>query len=64
MQLNPNEALGLPKGSVRAVLALLIVAPITFLAVTSNIHLSGDQFVGLSSLVLTAYFVQKTNKQA
>jgi hypothetical protein len=57
--LNRNQPLYLPKGSVRAVLALLVIAPVFLLALASNIVLSGDQFVGLVTLVLTAYFVDK-----
>lgn len=59
--LNPNEPLGLPKGSIRSILALVIVAPVAALALTSGIQLSGDQFIGVVTLVLTAYFVDKAN---
>lgn len=54
-----DQPLGLPQGSVRSILALVIVVPVAFLAVTSGIKLSGDQFVGVVTLVLTAYFVDK-----
>lgn len=57
--LNPNEPLWLPRGSIRSILSLLIVIPVVVLALNSGIVLTGDQFVGLVSLVLTAYFVQK-----
>jgi hypothetical protein len=59
MWINKNQPLGLPTGSVRAILALLVVAPIAVLALKSGITLSGDQFVGLASLVLLAYFANK-----
>jgi hypothetical protein len=61
---NNEEALGLPTGSVRAILALLIIAPVTFLALKSGVTLTGDQIVGLASLILTAYFVQKSKTGA
>jgi hypothetical protein len=57
--MNPNQPLWLPKGSVRAILALALVIPVTALALTSGIKLNGDQFVGLVTLILTAYFVDK-----
>lgn len=59
MPWNKNQPLGLPVGSVRAILALLVISPITYLALKSGIVLSGDQFVGLASLVLLAYFAAK-----
>lgn len=57
--LNKNQPLGLPAGSVRAILALLVVSPIAWLALKSGITISADQFVGLASLVLLAYFANK-----
>lgn len=61
--LQTKQALFLPVGSVRAIIALMIVAPITLLAIRSGIVLSGDQYVGLVSLVLTAYFVSSAKKK-
>lgn len=57
--MNPRQPLWMPQGSVRAVLALLIIVPVTVVAVRSNITFSADQLIGLASLVLTAYFVSK-----
>ena len=59
--MNPNQPLWLPKGSVRSLLALVIVVPVAVIALSSGIAISGDQFVGLVTLVLTAYFVDKAN---
>ena len=60
--MNPKEPLWLPRGSVRAVLALLLVAPIAIILLRSNIAFSADQAIGLASLILAAYFVQKAAK--
>jgi len=56
---DPTQALGLPKGSVRAILALIVVVPFLIIALTSGLSITGDQFIGVLSLVLTAYFVQR-----
>jgi hypothetical protein len=56
---NRNQPLGLPTGSVRAILALLIVAPIAAVILRSNITFTSDQVIGLASLVLSAYFIVK-----
>ena len=56
---DPTQPLWLPKGSIRAILALLIVVPLVAIVLTSRLTLSADQFVGLVSLILTAYFVDK-----
>lgn len=55
----PKYPLGLPPGSIRGILAILVVAPVAALALNSGIQLSGDQFVGLATLVLSAYFIDK-----
>lgn len=60
--MNPNQPLWMPKGSVRAIIALLVIAPITVVALRSNIAFTGDQVIGIASLVLTAYFVQKAGQ--
>jgi len=57
--MNGNQPLWLPKGSVRAILALVIVVPIAVVALRSNIMFSADQVIGLASLVLLAYFNQQ-----
>lgn len=59
MQFDPKQPLWLPKGSVRSLIALLIIAPVTVLALTSGIEMTADQFVGLVTLIIGAYFVQK-----
>jgi len=62
--LDNRQPLWLPRGSIRAIIALIVVAPVAILALTSNITLTGDQFVGLVSLIIGAYFVQKTAAQS
>jgi hypothetical protein len=57
--LSKSEPLYLPRGSVRAILALLIVAPVTVALLLSGMKFTSDQAIGLASLVLTAYFVSK-----
>jgi hypothetical protein len=57
--LSNKTPLWMPNGSVRAILALLIVTPVTIIALKSGVVLTGDQVVGLASLILTAYFVAK-----
>ena len=57
--LDKTQPLWLPKGSVRAILSFLVVVPIAVILLRSNVVLSADQAIGLASLVLAAYFVQK-----
>lgn len=59
--MNPDQPLGLPKGSIRAILALLLVVPVAFLVATSGIRFTADQAIGIVSLVIAAYFVQKAS---
>lgn len=61
---NPKQALGLPPGSIRAVLALLIVAPITVLALKSGVVLTGDQVIGFATAVVGYYFLTKPSQNA
>lgn len=61
--LNPRTPLYLPNGSVRSLIALLIVVPVAVLALTSGIELTGDQYVGLVTLIVGAYFVQKAGEK-
>jgi hypothetical protein len=61
--MNLRQPLWMPQGSVRAVLALLIVAPITVVILRSNITFTADQVIGLASLVLSAYFIVKAAAQ-
>ena len=60
--MNPNQPLWMPKGSIRAILALVITVPIAIIVLRSGITFSADQVIGLASLVLTAYFVQKARE--
>ena len=57
--MNPNQPLWLPKGSIRAILALLLIVPVTVIALRSNIVLTGDQLIGVVMAVITAYFIDK-----
>lgn len=58
---NPKQALGLPPGSVRALLAFLIVAPITVISLKSGVTLTGDQVIGFATAVVAFYFLDKRN---
>jgi hypothetical protein len=60
--IDPTQPLWLPKGSVRAILALLVVVPAAIIALSSGITFTSDQIIGLVSLILTAYFVQKSSQ--
>lgn len=65
--LNNRQPLWMPEGSIRAVLALAIILPITVIMLRSGISFTGDQVIGLASLILSAYFIQKAatgNKSA
>lgn len=55
-----GQPLGLPKGSVRAVLALVVVVPVAVISLKSGVQFTGDQVIGLVSLVLLAYFNKST----
>lgn len=56
-----TQPLGLPPGSIRAILALLLIVPVTVVILRSNIVLTGDQLIGLASLILSAYFITKAS---
>ncbi len=62
--MNPRQPLGLPQGSVRAILALIVMAPFLIIALRSNVQLSGDQLIGVMSLVLLAYFNRPNDTKA
>lgn len=62
--LNPKQPLWMPPGSVRAIIAGLIVTPFVFIALKSGVVLTGDQFVGVLTLVLSAYFISKSASDA
>lgn len=55
-----TQPLGLPQGSVRAVIALLVVAPLTIVALTSGIKITSEQYINVLTLVLGFYFIGKT----
>lgn len=61
--MNPNQPLWMPKGSIRAILAILLIAPVTVIALRSNIVLTGDQLIGVVMAVITAYFIDKARGQ-
>ena len=57
--MNASQPLWMPKGSVRAIIALLLILPVTVIALRSNIVLTGDQLIGVVMAVITAYFIDK-----
>lgn len=62
--LDKTQPLWLPQGSVRALLAFLIVTPIIFIATKSNVTLTGDQINGLITLVVGFYFISKVGSDS
>jgi len=56
---DPKQPLWMPQGSVRALLAFLLIVPVAFISLKSNVQLTGDQVIGLANVVLLAYFVNK-----
>lgn len=54
---DPRQALGLPRGSIRAILALLLVVAVIAMAFLGR--LDAKELLPLASVVVTAYFVQK-----
>jgi hypothetical protein len=59
MVLNSSEPLGLPKGSVRALIALSIVGAGIYAFLSGKI--STEQFITVTSIVTGFYFATKTN---
>lgn len=57
--LNRNQPLGLPPGSVRAILGILIVLPFVYLSLKSGVALTGDQVIGVVMAVIAFYFIDK-----
>ena len=51
---NRNQALGLPKGSVRAILALLMVGALTIAFLAGAVQ--SDQFIPLAAVAVGFYF--------
>jgi hypothetical protein len=60
--LNPKQPLGLPQGSVRALLALGLVAAAIF-GFTQKM-IPGDQFVQLVTMAAAFYFLDKRNGES
>ena len=61
--LNPNEPLWLPPGSVRAIISLVLVVPLAVIFLRSAIVISADQAIGVVTIVLAAYFIQKGSQK-
>ena len=57
--MNPNGPLGLPKGSVRALLAVSLVGASVYGFVAGQI--AGDQFLQLVTMAAAFYFLDKRN---
>ena len=57
---NPKEPLWLPPGSVRAIISLVLVVPLAVIFLRSAIVISADQAIGVVTIVLAAYFIQKS----
>ena len=55
---NPEEPLGLPKGSVRAILALGVIFSSVVLLALGKIDV--EQFAALTGVIVAFYFIQKT----
>lgn len=57
--LNSSEPLGLPKGTVRALLAILVVG--SYVAARLLLKIESAEFAALSGAVLTYYFKERSN---
>ena len=55
--MNPNEPLGLPRGSVRAILALMVVGTMCALSIVGRLDVA--ILAGLGGMALNAYFEQR-----
>jgi hypothetical protein len=58
--MNPKEPLWLPRGSVRAILALLLVGMLCWLALTGKFE--AEDFRVIVAVVVTFYFAGKANQ--
>lgn len=56
--MNTNEALGLPKGSVRAILSLMLIASLIYLAAGLRVTEAVTALVALAGAALQAYFAK------
>lgn len=61
---DPKQPLWLPVGSIRAIIALIVVVPLTVLALTSGVKLTSEQYVTIATLVLGFYFIGKAGNTA
>jgi tryptophan-rich sensory protein len=57
--LNPQEPLWLPPGSVRAIIAIILVAVFAVVAIRSAITIEAKDLVTIVILVLGFYFIAK-----
>ena len=58
--MNPKEPLWLPRGSVRAILALMLVGVLSWLAITGKVEAAA--FITIVGVVVTFYFVSKASQ--
>jgi hypothetical protein len=58
-KLDPTQPLWLPKGSVQAVLAVIVVVTFAAIALRSNIVFEGKDVITITTLVLGFYFIVK-----
>ena len=59
MKTDPTQPLWLPAGSIRAIIALVLVAVFAILAVRSSVAVDPKDFANVVVLVVGAYFVAK-----
>lgn len=57
--IDPKQPLWLPAGSVRAIIALVLVAVFAILAIRSSVSVDPKDFANVVILVVGAYFVAK-----
>ena len=62
--LDPKQPLWLPEGSVRSIIALVVVAVFALLAIRSNVSIDPKDFGNVVVLVVGAYFVAQAAKAA
>ena len=62
--LNRNQPLGLPPGSVRAILSLLVIGVFAWVVVRSNIVIEAKDLNTIAILILGFYFIDKARRGA
>jgi hypothetical protein len=62
--LDPKQPLWMPEGSVRSIIALVLVAVFALLALRSNVAIDPKDFASVVLLVVGAYFVAQAAKAA